>query len=263
MPRAMKWLSAGRTDLGDASTSPNQVYFEDMWTKAYTAQICRSISDVATEPWKHYHPSYMPNEPKGTSSLSVLDKDGIAVALTTTINLDFGSMLYDIESGIVLNSEMDDFSIPLACNAYNLEPSVYNEVGPKKRPLSSCAPTIILKDGTAELIIGASGGSQIVTSIFMSIVKFYKWGWPLLEVIKSPRVHHQLIPEAVYAEYGLPEWVSEGLKTKGHMVCRQLGGSVVQTIARTGVGEILAVSDWWRKDGVSVFFFSCFETTLT
>jgi gamma-glutamyltranspeptidase len=263
MPRAMKWLSAGRTDLGDASTSPNQVYFEDMWTKAYTAQICRSISDVATEPWKHYHPSYMPNEPKGTSSLSVLDKDGIAVALTTTINLDFGSMLYDIESGIVLNSEMDDFSILLARNAYNLEPSVYNEVGPKKRPLSSCAPTIILKDGTAELIIGGSGGSQIVTSIFMSIVKFYKWGWPLLEVIKSPRVHHQLIPEAVYAEYGLPEWVSEGLKTKGHMVCRQLGGSVVQTIARTGVGEILAVSDWWRKDGVSVFFFSCFETTLT
>jgi gamma-glutamyltranspeptidase len=162
----------------------------------------------------------MPNEPKGTSSLSVLDKEGMAVSLATTINPGFGSMLYDIESGIVLNSEMDDFCIPLTSNAYNPEPSVYNEVAPQKRPLSSCAPTIILRDGLTEILIGASGGSQIVTSIFMRIVKFYKWGWSLLEVIRNPRVHHQLIPEAVYVEYVLPEWVSEGSKTKGHMMCR-------------------------------------------
>jgi gamma-glutamyltranspeptidase len=214
--------------------------------------------DVKTEPWQHYHPSYMPNEPKGTSSLAVLDKDGVAVALTTTINLDFGSMLYDTETGIVLNinSEMDDFSIPLARNAYDLEPSVYNEIAPQKRPLSPCAPTVILRDGLPELIIGASGGSQIVTSIFLSIVKFYKWEWPLLEVIRSPRVHHQLIPEVVYAEFGLPEWVSEGLKMKGHAVSWQSGGSVVQAIARNSVGEILSVSDWWRKDGVSMHVLS-------
>jgi len=151
----------------------------------------------------------MPGEPKGTSSLSVFDKDSMA---------------------------MDGFSIPLARNAYNLEPNIYNEVTPQKRPLSSCTPTIILKDGLAEIIIGASGGSQIVKSIFMSIAKFYRWGWPLLGVIRSPRSHNQLIPEVVYAEYGLPEWVSEGLKTKGHIVCRQSGGSVVQAIARTSVG---------------------------
>ena len=111
---------------------------------------------------------------------------------------------------------------------------------------------MILKDGLAELVIGASGGSQIVTSIFMSIVKFYKWSWPLLEVIKSSRLHHQLIPEVLYVESGLPEWVSKGFKFKGHVVCAQSGGSVVQAIARSSDGEISAVSDWWRKDGVSV-----------
>ena len=135
--------------------------------------------------------------------------DGSAVSLTSTvrelnklcscqkINLLFGSRLMDPNTGIILNDEMDDFSIPGISNAFGLAPSPYNYIQPGKRPLSSCVPTIIEKDGKVELVVGASGGSRIITSTANVIVNVLDFGRNPLDAVSDPRAHHQLLPNLV------------------------------------------------------------------
>lgn len=256
----MKWLSAGRTELGDPTdptVAANLPRIHELTTKSYASAICANISNDHTYSWEHYNPAYEPNEPKGTSHLSVVDRDGNAAALTTTVNLYWGAKLHDPATGIVLNSEMDDFSIPNRSNAHLLEPSIYNYILPYKRPLSSMAPTIVVEaDGSPGLVIGGSGGSRIVTGVFEAIVKSYFWGYGLLETIKSPRLHHQLFPEIVSAEAGAEDWIIEGLRERGHQVQRNdggvAGGSVLQAVRGMGDGRVEAVADWWRKGGKAV-----------
>lgn len=256
-------MSAGRTELGDPTDTEvfNGPRVQEIMTPAFAKSVRQNISDSTTYPWKHYNPSYEPNEPKGTSHINVLDQFGNAAALTTTVNLYWGALVHDTHTGIVLNSEMDDFSIPGKRNAWNLAPSVYNYIKPRKRPLSSTAPTISAeKDGKPGMVIGASGGSRIVTSVFECILKSYLWGYDLLDVVKSPRIHHQLVPEVAYVERGVSEQLVEALRERGHTVqVEAWAGSVVGAVRRTDDGTIFAVADWWRKRGVSaiesIFFF--------
>jgi len=264
----MKWISAGRTELGDPTdpvAASNSKRIRQLQSKSYAEAVRVNISADTTYSWEHYHPAYEPVDPKGTSHLSVLDNYGNAVALTTTVNLHWGAKVHDPQTGIVLNSEMDDFSIPGRSNAYHLEPSIYNYIIPHKRPLSSTTPTIIVEeDGTPGLVIGGSGGSRIVTGVFQAIVKNYLWGYSLLDTIKSPRLHHQLIPEVVLAESNTEEWILEGLKERGHAIkLRDLGeasgGSVIQVVKGMDSGRVEAVADWWRKGGVSFFLLLLFS----
>ncbi|KAF3119618.1 hypothetical protein TWF569_003650, partial [Orbilia oligospora] len=155
---------------------------------------------------------------------------------------------------------MDDFSIPGTDNYFQLQPSIYNFVKPYKRPLSSMAPTITVYNGYPSLIIGGSGGSRIVTGVFLSFIKIYQWGYSLLDTIHTPRVHHQLMPEVAFVEKGLKEDIIQGLEARGHKIERLgLIGSVIQAIHKLPDGEIHAVSDFWRKGGVS--FESSFLTS--
>lgn len=256
---AMKWLSAGRTELGDPTdpiVANNSARIAELLTKEYAETVRAGISANKTYGWEHYKPSYEPNHPHGTSHLSVIDKDGNAVSLTTTINLYWGAKVHDPVSGIVLNSEMDDFSIPERPNSYLLRPSVYNYIKPSKRPLSSTAPTIVVgPHGEAKIVIGGSGGSRIVTSVFQALIKKLSWGYSLLDTIHSPRLHHQLIPEVVTAEHEIENWILVELMRRGHRITRKKlgeasGGSVLQGVyrdAETGILE--GVADWWRKGG--------------
>ncbi|KAK6517845.1 hypothetical protein TWF506_005021 [Arthrobotrys conoides] len=248
----MKWLSAGRTELGDPFDSDvsNVGRVAEIQSKQFAAMVRRNISDTRTYGWKHYNPSYEFKEDHGTSHMSALDSDGMAVALTTTVNLYFGARICDPETGIVLNDEMDDFSIPGTDNAFLLQPSIYNFVKPYKRPLSSMAPTITVYNGYPSLIIGGSGGSRIVTGVFLSFIKIYQWGYSLLDTIHTPRVHHQLMPEVAFVEKGIREDVIQGLEDRGHKIERLDSiGSVIQAIHKLPDGEIHAVSDFWRKGG--------------
>ncbi|KAA8904399.1 nucleophile aminohydrolase [Sphaerosporella brunnea] len=255
----MKWLSAGRTELGDpfdSVVSDNALRIAELNTKEYAEAVRANISSEQTYRGKHYNPAYEPNDPKGTSHLSVIDTHGNAVALTTTVNLYWGAKLHDPVTGVVLNSEMDDFSIPGRSNAYNLEPSVYNYIQPFKRPLSSTSPTVIVDhNGEARMVIGGSGGSRIVTGVFEAIIKKLVWGYSALDTIRSPRLHHQLIPEVVYAEEGVREEVLAELEKRGHTVDRKkkgeaAGGSVLQGVWRDAErGVVEGVADWWRKGG--------------
>ncbi|KAF3178221.1 hypothetical protein TWF225_007977 [Orbilia oligospora] len=258
----MKWLSAGRTELGDPFDSDvsNVARVAEIQSKQFAAMVRRNISDTRTYGWKHYNPSYEFKEDHGTSHMSALDSDGMAVALTTTVNVYFGARICDPETGIVLNNQMDDFSIPGTDNYFQLQPSIYNFVKPYKRPLSSMAPTITVYNGYPSLIIGGSGGSRIVTGVFLSFIKIYQWGYSLLDTIHTPRVHHQLMPEVAFVEKGIREDIIQGLEARGHKIERLgLIGSVIQAIHKLPDGEIHAVSDFWRKGGVS--FESSFLTS--
>ena len=152
-------------------------------------------------------------------------------------------------TGIILNNEMDDFSVPGTKNYFGLPPSPYNFIQPGKRPLSSCIPTIVETDGEVNVVIGASGGSMITSSVInvlLSILNFHKD--PLASLLE-PRIHHQLIPNGVVTEPEFDGIVEEALKRRGHAVMRldkYMTG--VGVIERKSNGLILAAGDW-RKGG--------------
>jgi len=155
----------------------------------------------------------------------------------------------DPATGIILNNEMDDFSTPGMKNYFNLPPSPYNFIQPGKRPLSSCAPTIVETDGKVDIVIGASGGSMITSSIvnvLLSILDFQK---DPLGALLEPRIHHQLLPNSVVTEPKYDERVKDFLRKRGHAVDTlddyRTGVSVIE---RKKDGLIYAAGDW-RKGG--------------
>lgn len=163
--------------------------------------------------------------------LSVVDKDNGAVSLTSTVNLMFGAKFMDPVTGIILNDELDDFSIPGTPNNFGLFPSPYNYIAPFKRPLSTITPTMIEdEDNNLELVVGGSGGSQILTATLNVILNTFDFGDNVFEAVKAPRIHHQLIPNEVQFETGYNPDVLEELKTKGHVVSIRCNGKYYNAI---------------------------------
>ncbi|KAF5106505.1 hypothetical protein DV453_003914 [Geotrichum candidum] len=252
MVETMKWMGAGRSQLGDPVDIDNSALIKEILDPKWADMIRTNISDDNTHPWQFYSPAYEGKDPHGTAHFSVLDADGMAVSMTTTVNLLFGSLVVDPVTGIVLNNEMDDFSTPGTRNAFDLEPSIYNYIAPFKRPLSSCVPTVItdLTTQWPEFVIGAAGGSKILTSVFQAIVRKLEYGMPLLDVVRAPRIHHQLLPDVAYLEMLAPETVRNELEKRGHTVKSIAPASTMNGIYINPVSGIIhAVSDYWRKRG--------------
>ncbi|NNC82841.1 MAG: gamma-glutamyltransferase [Flavobacteriales bacterium] len=153
-----------------------------------------------------------------TTHFSILDQEGNTVALTTTLNGNYGSKVMVEGAGFFLNNQMDDFSIkPGHPNMYGLVGAEANSIEPGKRMLSSMTPTIVMKDDEVFLILGTPGGATIITSVFQNILNVIDHGMSLEESIKSKRVHHQWLPDRVIYEYGgLDYEVIEGLQKLGH-----------------------------------------------
>lgn len=253
---SFKWSSSVRTRLGDLSNKQKVIkkYSEGKWIKEVLEQ--GKFSENETFSWNNYDPKYDMVEPQGTSHFSIVDKDDNAVAMTTTVNLLFGSMIYDKNTGIVLNDQMDDFSQPNVSNAFNLTPSIYNFVHPGNRPLSSTAPTIITFNNKSDLVIGAAGGSRITNTILQAIVRMYYRNTGLLETIAYPRMHHQLIPEDVmienmttFAEEFKGTAIVEKLESKRHTFLETGALTAMNGIKRLKNGTLQGVSDFWRKRG--------------
>jgi gamma-glutamyltranspeptidase/glutathione hydrolase len=152
--------------------------------------------------------------------LSVADASGNAVALTQTVNLLFGSGLTVPGTGIVLNNEMDDFSVaPDVPNAFGLiDVRGANAIAPGKRPLSSMTPTIVLKDGKPYLISGSPGGPRIISTTLLTILNVVDFGMTVQEAVAAPRFHHQWVPDALTVERATPRDVIVGLEDRGHVV---------------------------------------------
>lgn len=245
----MKFMAAQRSFLGDNSTSKKRV--PKIISRDWADEIRQNISDDKTHPWKYYHPQYEHNNDNGTAHFSVLDKDGMAIAMTTTVNLDFGSQVADPITGIVLNSQMDDFSVPGESNSFGLSPSIFNYVEPFKRPLSSMVPTVITNQQTnsPEMAIGAAGGSRILTAVFQAILRQVRYNLPLLDTIAYPRIHHQLLPDVLYLEHDVPKHTQDELAQRGHNISIIDPKTAMNGIYKNPQGLIHAVSDYWRKQG--------------
>ncbi len=155
-----------------------------------------------------------------TTHYSVIDKDGNAVSVTTTINSSYGSSIVVEGAGFLLNNEMDDFSIkPGVQNQFGLIGKEANAIAPNKRMLSSMTPTIILKDNKPFLILGSPGGSMIITSVLQVILNIIDFKMDLFRAVSFPRIHHQYVPEVVYYEdYALSEDAIKELEEYGHQL---------------------------------------------
>jgi len=163
-----------------------------------------------------------PASPAGhTSHVSVVDAEGNAVALTTTVNLQFGSGVVVPGTGILLNDEMDDFdAAPGARNAFGLEGADLNLPAPGKRPLSSMSPTLVFgPDGKLLLAVGSPGGSTIPSTVAWAILRLLDGGMALDQALGTPRIHHQWRPDVVVAEPGaLQDATRRALEARGHRV---------------------------------------------
>jgi len=153
----------------------------------------------------------------GTTHISVIDRFGNAIAITQTINTLFGSKITVPGTGIVLNNEMDDFSVgPEVANAWGATGSSANAVAPGKRPLSSMTPTIVLKDGTPVMVIGSPMGTLIITAVLQTLINVIDFDFDVQRAVNSPRVHHQWKPDRLMLEPEFPVEVRERLQSLGY-----------------------------------------------
>ena len=160
------------------------------------------------------------SESNETTHYSIVDTQGNAVSVTTTLNGAFGSKLYSDELGFFFNNEMDDFSAkPGEPNMFGLIGAEANSIAPQKRMLSSMTPTIVEKNGKLFMILGSPGGSTIITSVLQTVLNVYEFKMSMQEAVNAPRFHHQWLPDEVVFE---PEQFSkillENLKQKGYII---------------------------------------------
>jgi len=200
-------------------------------------------------------PGVPPPDDGGTTHLSATDATGNAVAITQTINLIFGSGITASGTGIVLNDEMDDFSVaPNQPNAFGLvDTRGMNAVAPGKRPLSSMTPAIVLENGKVRLVTGSPGGPRIISAVLLSILNVLDYRMDVSSAVAFPRIHHQWVPDLLYVEPWIPADVLEGLRRRGHQVkVEDSNWSSVQAIAiDPKTGWQLGGSDP-RSDGLAL-----------
>ncbi|XWN37680.1 MAG: gamma-glutamyltransferase [Balneola sp.] len=177
--------------------------------------------DTITQSSSLSHGEFSNNyESDETTHFSVIDKDGNAVAVTTTLNGSYGSKVAVDGAGFLLNNEMDDFSAqPGEPNAYGLIGGEANSIEPGKRMLSSMTPTIVTKDGKVRMILGAAGGPRIITATLQNFLNIAVFGMNAQEAIAANRIHHQWLPDILFYEnYGLSPDTIRLLEEKGHQL---------------------------------------------
>lgn len=155
-----------------------------------------------------------------TTHYSIVDGEGNAVAVTTTLNGNYGSNVFCEELGVFMNNEMDDFSAkPGVPNAYGLVGAEANSIAPEKRMLSSMTPTIVEKDGQLFLVVGTPGGSTIITSVLQTFLNVAEHGMTMQQAVDAPRFHHQWLPDEIMVEPGgIPENTLDSLRSIGYKV---------------------------------------------
>jgi len=242
----MKFAYADRSmHLGD----PDYSTIPQKWllSKSYAKKLFSQIPDkaISSENIKPGNKNEF-NESEETTHYSVMDKNGCAVSVTTTINSAYGSKLVVEGAGFLLNNEMDDFSgKPGVPNQFGLIGSVANEIQPGKRMLSSMTPTIVLKDGIPILLIGSPGGSTIITTVLQVILNVCDFDMNLEQAVNSPRIHHQWLPDELYFElFGIAKDVQINLLAKGYKFGKERNLGLVEAIKfDPKSGELTGVSD--------------------
>jgi gamma-glutamyltranspeptidase/glutathione hydrolase len=211
-------------------------------SSAYHGELAKRIKEGAVLPRDAYGTPGAPTAPPrdgGTAHLAVIDAEGNAVSLTTTINLGFGARLVAGKTGVLLNNEMDDFSLqPGVPNAFGLIGSTQNAVAPGKRPLSSMTPTIVLEGDQVKLAVGGAGGPTIITATTQVLLNVLDWKLDAQAALAAPRIHHQWFPDPlmIEPEIATAKDVIENLEKRGHKVREIPRVGVVNLVVRTDKG---------------------------
>ncbi len=192
-------------------------------------------------------------EPENTTHYSVVDAEGNAVSVTTTLNDSFGSRVTAEGLGFLLNDEMDDFAAKQGVpNAYGLIQGPANAIGPGKRPLSAMTPTIVLKDGKLFLVLGSPGGPTIITTVANILIGVVDFSLDIQEAVNAPRFHNQWLPDGILVEDRLSPETMNVLRAKGHKLkVEHFWGDGECIMVDPKTGERLGASDG-RHNGKAV-----------
>jgi gamma-glutamyltranspeptidase/glutathione hydrolase len=247
MAEASKRLYAARAALGDPAQVPGAAEREaELVSPAFAARVRGEVGERASDP----PAGGGPREGDDTNHVSVVDGDGNAVVLTTTVNAPFGSCIVVPGTGILLNDEMDDFdAAPGVPNYFGLVGTGANAPAPGKIPLSSMAPTLVFDpSGALWLAVGTPGGSTIPTTVVQIVSNLVDEGMSLAEALGAPRVHHQWRPAALQAEpRGLEAATVRALEARGHaVVFRKDTWGDAQAVRRLGAMWEAASDPRWE-----------------
>jgi gamma-glutamyltranspeptidase / glutathione hydrolase / leukotriene-C4 hydrolase len=253
----LKFVAARRGEFADPDFMEN---WRELVGEVTSKSSAKAISDLIdagrTLPGEAYSMKKIPTEDHGTTHVNVVDEDGMLVLLTTTINLEFGAKFMDPETGIIFNNEIDDFYVKGVTNYFGLGEMPENTVEPFKRPFSSAAPAVLIKDDEV-IALGATGGTYISTSVIYTLMNLLL-GLSLRDSILAPRLHHQFTPMNVFVESTFPPEGIKHLEAAGHKVVRHredVTSSAVFGIRlrydENGNRKIEAFSDPRKDGGVS------------
>lgn len=254
MAESMKLAYADRSEyLGDPDFV--KIPVTGLTSKAYANELAKTIDDNKARLSSNIKPGKpQPYESDQTTHFSVMDKAGNAVAVTYTLNLNFGSGIVVEGTGILLNNEMDDFSVkPGVPNAFGLVGGAANAIEAKKRPLSSMTPTIVMKNNKPWLVTGSPGGARIITTVLQSVVNTIDHEMNPAEAIITPRVHHQWLPDELRVEEGISPDTIKLLQDKGHKVVTKAPMGRIQIIQADDSG-FYGYSDPRNPDGKTLGF---------
>ncbi len=209
--------------LGDADFV--KVPVAELMSPAYLKNRWKTFEFAKATESKNVEGGIVPGyESLETTHFSVVDKDGNAVAITTTLNGGYGSRVVVAGAGFFMNNEMDDFSIkPGTPNMYGLIGSTANAIAPNKRILSSMTPTIVEKDGKLFMVVGTPGGSTIITSVYQTILNVIEHGMTMQQAVNALKFHHQWKPDkTLFENNAFTGATIEALQSRGYVLEKQL-----------------------------------------
>ena len=237
---AMRHAYADRQDLGDPAFVANPV--AHLTDPAYARQIRQYLPLNHAVPSASLHPGMPEAEKEETTHYSIADRDGMAVAVTYTLNGWFGAGVVAGRTGIVMNDEMDDFSSqPGAPNMFGIVGSAANAIAPGKTPLSSMAPTIVSRAGRPVMVLGSPGGSRIPTIVLSVLTGMVDYGLDVQQAVDLPRIHEQWQPDVVQIEKGaLSPAVVKTLTREGYRIEEHAPWGVAESILAGGprIGQV-------------------------
>jgi gamma-glutamyltranspeptidase/glutathione hydrolase len=195
-------------------------------------------------------PGNLPKESEQTTHLSVIDAEGNAVSVTTTLNNSYGSKTVVGGGGFFMNDEMDDFSAkPGVPNLYGAVGGEANAIAPGKRMLSSMTPVVVLQNGKPFLVVGTPGGTTIPTSVFQTIVDIIDFKMTTEDAVYQPKFHHQWLPDQVDVEKKFPQSVRDALQKMGYKIFERTSIGRTEVIRVLSDGSFEAVADNRGDDG--------------
>ena len=256
LTEAMKLAFADRAHwLGDPDFVPVP---RGLVSREYAVSLAAKIDlKRATPVPRHGTPERAAEDTFGkhTTHFSTADGEGTWVACTATVNTTFGSKVVIPSTGIVMNNQMDDFSIqPGVANAFALVGAEANAVAPGKRPLSSMSPTIVRKDGKPILSVGAAGGPTIISQTLLAIVNTIDFGMPVDAALARPRFHHQWQPDELRIEKAVPAAVRKELARRGHKIKAIETIGAAQAVGLAGDAKTLVAAPDPRGEGQAAGF---------